>query len=144
MKWEWDTDKNTTDDLWICATGKKIGILGHDDGGKSVLFYLIKDRKIRTDLGATDKLEPKRMLKINFKYNKSYQKPILIKEIVDTPGDKERPYPRQKVFKEHDYIIYLLRSDLLLAHNKNIGFTEKMKQQRASLKNSLKQDFSNF
>lgn len=143
MEWGWDTDKNMVDDLFIPFFGKKIGILGHDNGGKSVLFQLIQSQTIEPSPGSTDKPEQSKTLKINFEY-KSVQKSILIKVIIDTPGDKARPYTRKEVFQKQDYIIYLLRSDLVLARNHNIAFTEEMNRARLSVKNCLKQDFSNF
>lgn len=144
MRWEWDTDKNIVDDLSIPFFGKKIGILGHDDGGKTVLTHLIKKKELKPSSGSTDLPEKEKAIKVTFEQRKGSQRSVLIKVMIDTPGDKAKSNTRKKVFKEQDYIIYFVRSDLILAHNSSISPTEEINRQRASAKNSLKQYLSNF
>ncbi|MEQ8469114.1 hypothetical protein [Coleofasciculus sp. E1-EBD-02] len=143
MGMEWDIDKNFIDKFFISFIGKKVGVLGHDKCGKSVLFHLIQEKEIKPSNGPTDLPIKSETLKTNFQY-KGSKKSILIKKIIDTPGDKERPNTRKKVFRTLDYIIYFIRSDLIVPLNKNIIVTGEMHQDRLSARLALRQDFMNF
>ncbi|NEO61575.1 MAG: hypothetical protein F6J98_14505 [Moorea sp. SIO4G2] len=140
MKWEWDTEKlNYSNGTIPWFFGRKLGILGVDDSGKSTLRKLMVDCELVKDVKPTSKRERHRRVVI--KENRANKK-IAFSYIDDTAGDRNNYNVKKEVFKKVDYIIYVVRSEYILVVDKFDKFVNKSKKQQYIT--AIQHDFKHF
>lgn len=140
MKWEWETDQlNIPSGLIPCLLGKKLGILGVDDSGKSTLRKLLVDCELQKNVRPTTKRE--RYRRVVVKRNNTNKK-IAFSYIDDTAGDRNNYEVKKEVFKIVGYIIYVVRSEYILTDNKFDKFVDKSKKQQ--IISAIQHDFKHL
>lgn len=139
---DWSTDKNIFDEIFIFFTGKNIGILGPDTCGKTV-FYTLISKRIIEPATTTDGRESSKRLNITFKDNNGSRKHLRIKLIFDVGGQRDIYKQKEETFNTQEYIIYFLRSDLVMPPNKEI-IAKNIGKVRKSHELAIKQDFNNM
>ena len=141
---DWSTDKNILDEFIIFFTGKNIGILGPDSCGKTVFYTLILEKKIK-ETTSTDTRESSKRLNIAFFDNQGSQKCLRIKLIFDVAGQRDIYKPKEDTFNTQEYIIYFLRSDLVMPPDREIVYRDRdIGKVRKRHELAIKQDFSNM
>lgn len=147
MEWETTSNKSLIDKFQSFCFGKTIGFIGTDDVGKSTLWKYIRKKVVDGKLGSTENVDTTKGLILRIQDNEdSEEKKIRIKIANDAGG--QRPYheSREKVFKQSDYIIYVLRSDIFL--DKNLDFKASLKNaekdKRKFTLNAVRNDFKLF
>lgn len=133
-KWEWETEKlNRFNGIGCSFWGKKLGIMGVDDSGKSTLRKVLVDCELDKNVEPTSVLERNRRLIITVK---NTNQKIAFSYIDDTAGDRDNLKVKKKVYKKVDYIIYVVRSEYIIPLNEFVDNSKK-EQYIAALKNDF-------
>lgn len=134
-EWGWEVEKlNRFNGIGCSFFGKKLGIMGVDDSGKSTLRKLIVDCELDKNVEPTSVLARNRRLIIKVK---NTNQKIAFSYIDDTAGDRDNLKVKKKVYKKVDRVIYFVRSEYIIPLDE---FVDNSKKDRyiAALKNDFK------
>lgn len=102
------------DAIITAFTGKRFAVLGERGVGKTVLINFLTKGTLSKDYIQT--LDPEKTAPNYFKLNELKLK---IKESKDVPGDADFYAQWEDIVQNSDIVLYLLRSDKLMAGDKN-------------------------
>ncbi|MBR8840687.1 MAG: hypothetical protein DSM106950_43615 [Stigonema ocellatum SAG 48.90 = DSM 106950] len=143
----WTTEKTWFDSLLIrLFDGVTLGILGIDNSGKSVLcdFILTQDLKHGVYTSTSTRNE------IKIVQIRKDKKTIRLKHIFDVGGQTDLYNLKKSTFTSSDYIIYVLRSDLIINEEKFVSQCssqqeqEELNEAKRRHRNALAADFEQF
>ncbi len=126
MKWGWETDKLSQASRVIpWLFGKKLGIIGPDDSGKSTLIKLLIECKLEKSIESTSTRDRHKPIVVK---NNNIGKKLVFYYVDDAGGLRENYKVKKDIFKRSKYIIYVVRSEYFLTTYKLDEFVDRSKQ----------------
>ena len=146
MEWEITRNKSLLDKFKSLYFGKTIGFIGTDNVGKSTLLKYMITQTVDSNISSTENIYLHKGLIIRIKDQNSSDKVIRIKIANDVGGQRFYHESREKAFKQSDYIIYTVRSDIFLDKNLDIEISHDhaKKDERIYTLDAVKKDFALF